>query len=222
MPAYLYPKDVGNPIYSCMSTSRHVSFFKLTNIMLVEQFEQLAALIQRQRVLSYPGWSSIDLAAVTEPILALLALALIIDYGYMLYLHFQMVKLPYHTIPIARRNHTNTGTTAPRPPPPPSNRQHTPPPRLQTLALLRNPLKEIQHTDSNILDGPPTDNLALRRLDRTRPPRQTRRALRLSATNGRLRRTRRGPGKPREYVLRRSMAVTPETNTHGCWTAAGA
>ncbi|OJJ55206.1 hypothetical protein ASPSYDRAFT_1160562 [Aspergillus sydowii CBS 593.65] len=62
--------------------------------MLVEQFEQLAALIQRQRVLSYPGWSSIDLAAVTEPILALLALALIIDYGYMLYLHFQMPPGP--------------------------------------------------------------------------------------------------------------------------------
>ena len=94
MPAYLYPEDVGNPIYSCMSTSRHVSFLKLTNIMLVEQFEQLVAPIQGQRVLTYPGWNSIDLAAVIKPILALLALALVADYGYMLYLHFQMVTKP--------------------------------------------------------------------------------------------------------------------------------
>ncbi|OJJ07010.1 hypothetical protein ASPVEDRAFT_876441 [Aspergillus versicolor CBS 583.65] len=61
--------------------------------MLAEQFEQLVALVQGQRLLSYPGWS-IDLAAVTKPILALLALALIIDYGYMLYLHFQMPPGP--------------------------------------------------------------------------------------------------------------------------------
>lgn len=63
--------------------------------MLVEQFDQLVALVQGQRVLSYPIWSSIDLAAVTTPILALFILALITDYGYMLYLHFQMASLYY-------------------------------------------------------------------------------------------------------------------------------
>lgn len=86
-------------LYTADVRVEHFYFLKSTNIMLAEQFEQLVALIQGQRALSYPGWS-IDLAAVTKPVLALLALALIIDYGYMLYLHFQMASPHLKSIPI--------------------------------------------------------------------------------------------------------------------------
>lgn len=60
--------------------------------MIVERVEQLFALIQGQRILSHPGWSHVNFATLIPPVVVILGLALIVDYGYMIYLHFQMAS----------------------------------------------------------------------------------------------------------------------------------
>jgi hypothetical protein len=59
--------------------------------MIVEKLEELCALVSAQRLLSHAGPSRLSMTAVLPLVLIALVLAITIDYGYMLYLHFKMV-----------------------------------------------------------------------------------------------------------------------------------
>jgi hypothetical protein len=65
--------------------------------MIVEKLEELLALVSAQRILSHPAWSKLSMTTVLPPVLIALGLALMVDYGYMLYLHFKMVRSTSHT-----------------------------------------------------------------------------------------------------------------------------
>jgi hypothetical protein len=65
--------------------------------MIVEKLEELLALVSAQRILSHPAWSKLSMTTVLPPVLITLGLALMVDYGYMLYLHFKMVRTISHT-----------------------------------------------------------------------------------------------------------------------------
>lgn len=151
--------------------------------MIVEKLEELFALISAQRLLSHAGSSKLSMATVLPPVLTALALAILIDYGYMLYLHFKMVRTEHNYSNQNQHSHQHTAT---RPSAAPPNRKHTPPPRQQAMDLLRATIKTISIPHNHILDRSTPNPLDLRRLDRQRTPRQTRRNLRLPPTHGRL------------------------------------
>lgn len=65
--------------------------------MIVEKLEELFALVSAQHLLSHAGPSNLSMTAVLPLILIALVLAIMIDYGYILYLHFQMVRTKSHT-----------------------------------------------------------------------------------------------------------------------------
>ena len=60
--------------------------------MIVERIEQLFALIQDRHILSHPEWSKVNLTTALPLVAVILGLILIVDYGYMIYLHFQMAS----------------------------------------------------------------------------------------------------------------------------------
>lgn len=153
--------------------------------MILEKFEELFALISAQRLVSHPEWSKLSVATVLPPVLIALGLVVTIDYGYMLYLHFKMVCI-LSIYSRLDRPHLLTSHAAPRPPSTPDNWKHPSPSRQQTLDLLRETIKTVPIPHSHILDRPTPNDLDLRRLDRERTPRQTRRNLRLPPTHGRL------------------------------------
>lgn len=59
--------------------------------MIAGKAEELIALLQSQRILSYSGWNNLNITAITPLVLIALGLLFMIDYGYMIYLHFRMV-----------------------------------------------------------------------------------------------------------------------------------
>lgn len=59
--------------------------------MIAEKLEELFALIPAQRQRGQAGWSKLSLASVLPSALIVLGLLMMIDYGYMLYLHFKLV-----------------------------------------------------------------------------------------------------------------------------------
>ena len=66
--------------------------------MIVERLEQLFALIQGEYMLSHPGWSNVTLTTALPLGMGILGLVLIVDYGYMIYLHFRMASSRQHQI----------------------------------------------------------------------------------------------------------------------------
>lgn len=102
--------------------------------MIGEKLEELFALFSARHLLSQAAWSKLSLATVLPPVLTVLGLLIMIDYGYMLYLHFKMVRIINDFTHDSIKN--SNQQKAPRPPSTPLNRKHTPPSRQQTLDLL--------------------------------------------------------------------------------------
>lgn len=61
--------------------------------MIAEKAEELVALLQTQRLLSHIAWRNLNMATVASFVVVILGLLLLMDYGYMVYLHFKMVSL---------------------------------------------------------------------------------------------------------------------------------
>lgn len=59
--------------------------------MIAGKAEELIALLRGQRIFSHSGWNKLNITAIAPFVLMALGLLIMIDYGYMIYLHFQMV-----------------------------------------------------------------------------------------------------------------------------------
>lgn len=60
--------------------------------MIAEKAEQLMAVLQGKRILTFLGCNKVNISTIAPLALLALGLLLLIDYGYMVYLHFQMVS----------------------------------------------------------------------------------------------------------------------------------
>lgn len=137
--------------------------------MIVEKTGELLSLVQAQLLLSGSLWNKTSFLTIISSLLTGLLLLLLVDYGRMLYLHFNMVRRYLNTLdlrPMPWLERCSNYSTAARSISTTPDWKYTLTTRRKAMDLLRETSKTIQHTHDNILDGTKTNNLDLRCMGR--------------------------------------------------------